>query len=68
MEEEQKYIVSDNSSIPLLIKNDDGKVMAYDSQIAYNNANGTIELTEQEIKDYDDRYMIFAKPVEELEE
>ena len=66
-EEEQKYIVSDNSSIPLLIKDDSGKVMSYDSQIAYNNSNGTIELTEQEIKGYDPRYMAFAKPVEELE-
>ena len=61
-EEEKKYIVSDNSSIPLLIKDDSGKVMSYDSQIAYNNSNGTIELTEQEIKDYDKRYMAFAKP------
>ena len=26
------------------------------------------ELTEQEIKDYDPRYMTFAKPVEEVEE
>ena len=63
VEKEQKYIVSDNSSIPLLIKNDSGEVMSYDSQIAYNNSNGTIELTEQEIKDYDERYMAFAKPV-----
>ena len=67
VEEEQKYIVSDNSSIPLLIKNDSGEIMSYDSQIAYNNSNGTIELTEQEIKSYDERYMTFAKPVEEIE-
>ena len=67
VEEEQKYIVSDNSSIPLLIKNDSGEIMSYDSQIAYNNSNGTIELTEQEIKSYDERYMAFAKPVEEVE-
>ena len=63
VEKEQKYIVSDNSSMPLLIKNDSGEIMSYDSQIAYNNSNGTIELTEQEIKDYDKRYMAFAKPV-----
>ena len=63
VEEEQKYIVRDNSSMPLLIKNDSGEIMSYDSQIAYNNSNGTIELTEQEIKDYDERYMAFAKPV-----
>ena len=68
VEEEKKYIVSDNSSIPLLIKDDSGEIMSYDSQIAYNNSNGTIELTEQEIKGYDKRYMAFAKPVEELEE
>ena len=67
VEEEQKYIVSDNSSIPLLIKNDSGKIVSYDSQIAYNNSNGTIELTEQEIKSYDERYMTFAKPVEGIE-
>lgn len=67
VEEEQKYIVSDNSSIPLLIKNDSGEIMSYDSQIAYNNSNGTIELTEEEIKSYDERYMTFAKPVEEIE-
>ena len=67
VEEEQKYIVSDNSSIPLLIKNDSGEIMSYDSQIAYNNSNGTIELTEQEIKSYDERYFAFAKPVEEVE-
>ena len=67
VEEEQKYIVSDNSDVPLLIKTDKGKVMSYDSQIAYNNSNGTIELTEQEIKDYDERYWTFAVKVEELE-
>ena len=64
VEEEQKYIVSDNSSVPLLIKNDSGEIMSYDSQIAYNNSNGTIELTEQEIKNYDERFWPFAEPVE----
>lgn len=67
VEEEQKYIVSDKSGTPLLIKTDKGEIMSYDSQIAYNNSNGTIELTEQEIKDYDPRYWAFRKPVEELE-
>ena len=63
VEKEQRYRVEDDES-PLLIKVK-GKISRYNNTNYYGNIEHTYELTEQEIKDYDERYFAFAKPVEE---
>lgn len=63
--EEKKYEVKDKHGCFILIKNLDGEVINAYSKVVYKN-NG--QLTEQEIKDYDERYWPFAVPVEEVSE
>lgn len=72
VEEEQKYYVLNNEKYFLLGK-DKGHGFIFstggNSKLgSTGRTSATFELTEQEIKGYDPRYMAFAKPVEELEE
>ena len=69
VEEEQKFYVL-NENKQLMLKKNEGEVKS-----AYNSLRGVGEnyltfyqLTEQDIKDYDERYWPFAVKVEELEE
>ena len=68
VEEEQKYYVLTSSNKILLIK-DDGEVR--ETYQAYSwikkRDKEHYQLTEQEIKDYDERYMAFAVKVEDVE-
>jgi len=72
VEKEQKYYVLDSEDIPLLrkvikgfgIDDRQGKIV---SSTKPGEASD-VRLTEQEIKDYDERYWAFAVPVEEEEE
>lgn len=73
VEEEQKYYVLDNDLKPMLCRSAglDNEIMESNSSLTINEKSlyrEQYKLTEQEIKDYDPRYMAFAKPVEELEE
>lgn len=72
VEEEQKYYVINNEKYFLLAKD---KAHGFVFSTGGNSRLGgpknipaIFELTEQEIKDYDERYWAFAKPVEEMEE
>ena len=72
-EEEQKYYVLDKEDATLLKRSAVGEGVAKSVGTNIYNAKSwkdeeKYQLTEQEIKDYDPRYMTFAKPVEELEE
>ena len=62
---EKKYEVKDKNDCFLLTKNSEGEVINAYSKVVYKNKG---QLTEQEIKDYDERFWPFAVPVEELEE
>ncbi len=64
VEKEQKYEVKDKHGCFILIKNLDGEVINAYSKVV-NKKNG--QLTEQEIKDYDERYVPFMVPVEEVD-
>lgn len=69
LEEEQKYYVKDSKGSYILAKIK-GEIMTMGEILEfYGHESVDIDynLTEQEIKDYDPRYMVFAKPVEELE-
>ena len=73
VEEEQKYYVLDKENATLLKKSAVGEGVAksvgtniYNAKSWKNEEN--YQLTEQEIKDYDERYFAFAVKVEELEE
>jgi len=75
IEEEPKYEVRNNKGELLLTyyENEDRVISLQRWENELNAMAGRDwklrhQLTEQEIKDYDDRYMAFAKPVEELEE
>ena len=63
--EEKKYEVKDKNDCFLLTKNSEGEVINAYSKVVYKNKG---QLTEQEIKDYDERFWTFAVPVKELEE
>jgi len=65
VEKEKKYEVKDKDDCFLLTKNSEGEVINAYSKVVYKNKG---QLTEKEIKDYDERFMAFAVPVEELEE
>ena len=69
VEEEQKYFVSSRESIGFwfLTKDNDGEVAIGTNKDYYDRKWESLKLTEQEIKDYDARYMFFAIPVEEME-
>ena len=64
VEKEQKYEVKDKNDCFLLTKNSEGEVVNAYSKVVYKNKG---QLTEKEIKDYDERFWIFAVPVEEEE-
>ena len=68
--EEQKYYVLDEGNIPFLaISNGEvNREPMHMTIYAKGRDNAQFALTEQEIKDYDPRYMTFAKPIEEFEE
>lgn len=72
VEEEQKYYVSarveDYGGFWFLSKNNNGDVSIGTNKDYFEAGWESLKLTEQEIKDYDERYFAFAKPVEELEE
>ena len=65
VEKEKKYEVKDKDDCFLLTKNSEGEVINAYSKVVYKNKE---QLTEQEIKDYDERFWPFAVPVEEEEE
>ena len=67
LEEQQKYYVLDTEDIPMLVKSH-GAVNRANTHLSIHEKRRNTEhyqLTEQEIKDYDPRYMTFAVPVEE---
>lgn len=72
VEVEQKYYVMNNEKELLLSKNNDDEVITYSQY--YPQVRKVLsdlshyQLTEQEIKEYDERYFAFAVKVEELEE
>src|SRR5699024_4739810 len=70
VEEEQKYFVSSRESVGFwfLSKNNDNEVVIGTNKDYYDRKWDSLKLTEEEIKDYDERYMAFAVKVEELEE
>jgi hypothetical protein len=69
--EEKKYRVLDKEGC-VLIRRYGETVRRVTSKVEPNqypeSERGVLALTEQEIKDYDPRFMAFAEPVEELEE
>ena len=70
VEEEQKYYVLDSEEIPLLerVNNQTCKTTTGLSIYEDGRDNSRFELTEQEIKDYDERFWPFAVKVEEFKE
>ena len=71
VEEEQKYYVSaraeECSGFWFLSKNNNGDISVGTNKSYFEADWDTLKLTEQEIKDYDERYCPFAIPVEEVE-
>lgn len=69
VEEEQKYYVSSRESVGFwfLTKNNDNEVVIGTNKDYYDRKWESLKLTEQEIKDYDSRYLVFAVKVEEVE-
>ena len=63
VEEEQKYYVIDKEDNILLIRGYGGIEKADNLKIT-NSGGGALKLTEQEIKNYDERFWPFAEPVE----
>lgn len=72
VEKEQKYYVKDDKGNILLMKVTKGFGIGDRKGEVVNSLNvgeaSDIELTEKEIKDYDERFWAFAVPVEEEEE
>ena len=69
VEDKQKYYVSSRESVGFwfLSKNNDNEVIIGTNKDYYDRKWESLKLTEQEIKDYDPRYMVFAVKVEEVE-
>lgn len=69
VEEEQKYqvIIRDGEYMRLYLCKHDGNVTIGTNDNYIEKCPEVTYLTEQEIKDYDERFWAFAKPVEELE-
>ena len=69
VEDEQKYYVSSKESVGFwfLSKNNDNEVVIGTNKDYYDRRWESLKLTEQEIKDYDSRYMAFAVKAEEVE-
>ena len=72
VEVEQRYYVMNNDQRMMLVRMMDGKTITeadpFKLEDMYEGEKESHRLTEKEIKDYDERYFAFAKPVEELEE
>ena len=70
VKEEPKFYVSskETSGFWFLSKNNDGSVIIGTNKDYFDADWESLKLTEQEIKDYDERYWPFRVPVEELEE
>lgn len=66
VEDEQRYYVSSRESVGFwfLSKNNDNEVVIGTNKDYYDRKWESLKLTEEEIKDYDSRYMAFAIPVE----
>lgn len=69
LEEEQKYYVLGKHNTPILFRDYRNRITETSNlSDVYPKANSEdFEFTEQEIKDYDERYMAFAVKVKELE-
>ena len=71
-QEEQKYYVINNDHRMMLVRMMDGNTITEADPFPfgelYDGEKKSHRLTEQEIKDYDERYFAFAVKVEELEE
>ena len=71
MEVEQRYYVMNNDQRMMLVRMMDGKTITeadpFKLEDMYEAEKKAHRLTEKEIKDYDERYFAFAKPVEEVE-
>ena len=69
VEDEQKYYVSSKESVGFwfLSKNNDNEVVIGTNKDYYDRRWESLKLTEQEIKDYDSRYLAFAVKAEEVE-
>lgn len=71
-EKEQKYYVSardeEYGGFWFLSKNNNGDISIGVNRDWSEVDWGRLKLTEQEIKDYNERYFALAKPVKELEE
>lgn len=67
VEEEQKYYVLDSEDIPLLERANNQTYKTTTALSIYEDGrdNSKFELTEKEIKDYDERYWAFAEEVTE---
>ena len=69
VEEEQLFYVVGKDNTAILSKGIDGNPYPREGVFSdYFVGHEDYMLTEQEIKDYDPRYMTFAKPIEEFEE
>lgn len=70
VESEQKYYVLDTEDIPMLVITRGVVNRAYTQLSIHDKGRYTehYQLTEQEIKDYDERFWAFAVPVEGVEE
>lgn len=71
VKKEQLYWVRDKGDNPILLKWPDGSISSSSTAIDKASQRENKEfyaLTEQEIKDYDERYWVFAVPVEEDDE
>ena len=71
VEVEQRYYVMNNDQRMMLVRMMDGKTITeadpFKLEDMYESEKKAHRLTEKEIKDYDERYFAFAKPVEEVE-
>ena len=67
MRKKQKYYVDLDTAAYVAKWDGNGQVDIYTDGISGSD-EFEFHLTEQEIKDYDERYWAFAKPVEEMEE
>lgn len=61
---QMKYVVSDSTGRPLLAKYKD-EVYSTSKLASLGRYNWDAELTQEEIEQYDYRYMVFAKKVED---
>ena len=70
VEKEQKYYILGKYDTPILFRDYRNRITETSNlNDIYPKANSEdFEFTEQEIKDYDERYWAFAEPVEEMEE